>query len=413
MGGVIKNVFVIVLPGFFTVVAAELPPNIMVDKYLLQAEQLIGEQDYGSAFLVMNKIVALQRNHNLTAPDVFYFKYAQIALKAGAFQIALDAVKKYLVAAGQEGEFYREALELLNEAEQLLTAKQERIQNTVDSHLAQVKRFIAEKDYGIAINLIKKIVALQKEHNLTVSKEALVLWDEAKFSLGPEMVVIPGGRFLMGCVSDRDCADNEKPVHEVTIGAFALSKYEVTFEEYDRFTAATGRERVNDEGWGRGRRPVINISWEDAAAYTLWLSAQTGMNYRLPSEAEWEYAARAGSEEKYSWGNEIGHDRANCAGCGSLWDNEKTAPVGSFSANGWGLHDMHGNVWEWVQDCYNDNYRGAPADGSAWASGDCSFRIRRGGSWLNSPKILHLSKRSKVRLKDRNYVVGFRIARHF
>ena len=148
----------------------------------------------------------------------------------------------------------------------------------------------------------------------------------------PEMVTIPAGSFQMGCVSGRNCYSNEKPVHSVRIESFELSKYEVTFEEYDAFTDATGRERADDEGWGRGRRPVINVSWDDAVAYTQWLSSQTGVSYRLPSEAEWEYAARAGSMTRYSWGNDIGRNRANCDGCGSQWDDRQTAPVGSFSA---------------------------------------------------------------------------------
>ena len=164
----------------------------------------------------------------------------------------------------------------------------------------------------------------------------------------------------MGCVSGQNCADDEHPVHTVRVESFELSKYEVKFEEYDRFTAATGRNPAGDSGWGRGRRPVIRVSWEDAVAYTRWLSEQTGERYRLPSEAEWEYAARAGSVTKYSWGNEIGHSRANCDGCGSQWDDRQTAPVGSFGPNGWGLHDMHGNVWEWVQDCWNGSYRRSP-----------------------------------------------------
>ena len=168
------------------------------------------------------------------------------------------------------------------------------------------------------------------------------------------MVVIPAGRFRMGCVSGQDCGgDREFPVHEVTIPqAFAVSKYEVTFEDYDRFTYPN---RVDDEGWGRGRRPVINVSWSDAQEYVAWLSRQTGQTYRLLSEAEWEYVARAGSSSLYSWGNDIGSNRANCADldefgtCGDQW--EYTAPVGSFPANAFGVHDMHGNVTEWVEDC--------------------------------------------------------------
>ena len=197
----------------------------------------------------------------------------------------------------------------------------------------------------------------------------------------------------MGCVSGRDCYDDEHPVHTVRVERFELSKYEVTFEEYDRFTSATGRARTSEEGWGRGRRPVINVSWEDAVAYTRWLSEQTGERYRLPSEAEWEYAARAGAETKYHFGNDesrlcqygnhadtsmdYGRRNQTCSdGVG-----KKTAMVGRYEPNRFGLYDMHGNVWEWVQDCWNESYRGAPADGSAWERGDCSQRVLRGGSW--------------------------------
>ena len=138
---------------------------------------------------------------------------------------------------------------------------------------------------------------------------------------------------------------------------------------------------VPDRGWGRGNRPVINVSWKDAQSYVRWLSQRTGHRYSLPSESEWEYVARAGTDTRYSWGDEIGRNRANCDGCGSRWDDEQTAPVGSFSPNAWGVHDMHGNVWEWVEDCWNDSYVGAPSDGSAWESGECGYRVLRGGSW--------------------------------
>ena len=216
----------------------------------------------------------------------------------------------------------------------------------------------------------------------------------------------------MGCVSGEGCRDDEKPVHEVRVESFELSKYEVTFEEYDRFTDATGRQPAGDQGWGRGRRPVINVSWEDSVAYTEWLSEKTGGRYRLPSEAEWEYAARAGSTTKYSWGNEIGHNRANCGGCGRQWSSKsKTAPVDAFSPNGWGLHDMHGNVSEWVQDCWNDSYRGAPMDGSAWETGHCGFRVLRGGSWFNNPGFLRSATRLGGTTRKRYHFVGFRVAR--
>ena len=214
----------------------------------------------------------------------------------------------------------------------------------------------------------------------------------------------------MGCVSGKNCPDYEKPVHEVRVEAFELSKYEVTFEEYDRFVAATGRRAPGDRSWGRGRRPVINVSWKDAVAYTQWLSVKTGERYRLPSEAEWEYAVRAGSTTAFTWGDDSGHNRANCHGCRSEWDNKKTAPVGSFSPNGWGLHDMHGNVSEWVQDCWNFSYRGVSADASAWETGDCERRVLRGGSWYDPPGNLRSARRRFSAGRRYDYL-GFRVAR--
>ena len=240
----------------------------------------------------------------------------------------------------------------------------------------------------------------------------------------PELVVVPAGRFRMGCVSGRDCRGFEQPVHEVELASFALGVYEVTFEEYDRFVQATGHRRpgdggwgrggrpVIDGGWGRGRRPVIDVSWEDAEAYVAWLSRETGESYRLPSESEWEYAARAGTTTRYSWGQDIGRNLANCDGCGSRWDDDQTAPAGSFAANGWGLHDMHGNVWEWVADCWHENYARAPRDGTVWTSGgNCGRRVLRGGSWYTIPVLLRSATRINVDAGARIDLNGFRVAR--
>ena len=171
-----------------------------------------------------------------------------------------------------------------------------------------------------------------------------------------------------------------------------------------------GGYRPDDEGWGRGNRPVIHVSWEDAQLFLAWLNGKTSGGYRLPSEAEWEYAVRAGSKTKYSWGDAIGSNRANCAGCGSRWDNKKTAPVGSFPANAWGLHDMHGNVMEWVEDCWNDSYEGAPTDGSVWMDGECSRRVIRGGSWNSLPRFLRSALRYRYTRADRSNFWGFRLA---
>ena len=241
---------------------------------------------------------------------------------------------------------------------------------------------------------------------------------------GPEMVVVPAGSFMMGCVSGQDCDDDEQPVHRVTIEQpFAVGKYEVTFTEWDTCVSGggCGGRRPNDYGWGRERRPVISVSWEDAVAYTRWLSEQTGQQYRLLSEAEWEYVARAGTTTKYWWGDEIGRNRAHCNGCGSQWeggfyilallDPLQTAPVGSFGPNGWGLYDVHGNVSEWMQDCWNEGYAGAPSDGQAWESGDCSRRVVRGGFLYSDPRDLRSASRDGDTADLRSYGGGFRIAR--
>ena len=225
---------------------------------------------------------------------------------------------------------------------------------------------------------------------------------------GPEMVVLPTGRFRMGDLdgSGEDC---ERPVRTVTISRpIAMGKYPVTFEEYDRFVggflkALFGRHRPADEGWGRGTRPVINVNQKDAKAYAAWLSEQTGKRYRLPSEAEWEYAARAGTTTQYSWGDDMDWNRANCEdGC--------TAPVGSFAANSFGLYDMQGNVWEWVEDYWHDNYEGAPSDGSAWTTGgDESAAVLRGGCWASNPLRLRSADRHGLSRSDRDDNYGFRL----
>lgn len=199
----------------------------------------------------------------------------------------------------------------------------------------------------------------------------------------PKMVVVPSGIFTMGSPKREGGDDDERPMRRVRIDyRFAVGVYEVTFAEWYACidTGGCGSYVPDDEGWGRGNRPVINVSWEDAQSYVSWLSARTGKMYRLLSEAEWEYVARAGTETAYSWGDSIGVNRANCDGCGSQWDDKMTAPVGSFAANAWGVYDMHGNVMEWVQDCRNGSYEGAPTDGSAWESEDCNLRMLRGGS---------------------------------
>ena len=227
---------------------------------------------------------------------------------------------------------------------------------------------------------------------------------------GPEMIVVPAGSFQMGDVQGGGEKD-EVPVRTVRIQkSFAIGRYEVTFGEYDQFAKATNRQFPSDEGWGRGRRPVIYVSWQDAVDYTNWLSGETSKRYRLPTEAEWEYAARGGKETAYWWGRDWVKGMANCGGCGSQWGN-KTAPVGSFKANPFGLYDTAGNVWEWVEECWHDNYSGAPVDGSAWTTGgNCARRVLRGGSSVNQPGNLRSSNRGKYYRDNREHFIGFRLA---
>jgi formylglycine-generating enzyme required for sulfatase activity len=228
----------------------------------------------------------------------------------------------------------------------------------------------------------------------------------------PEMVVVPAGSYMMGS----NDFDDEKPVHKVTIAKpFAVGKFTVTFAEWDACVTAGGcKHTPEDQGWGRSTRPVINISWDDATkGYVPWLNRKTGKTYRLLTEGEWEYAARAGITTAYSWGDDIGQANANCNGCGSQWDNEQTAPVGSFQPNAFGLYDMHGNVWQWVQDCYHDKYQSAPTDGSAWVTSctDAGRRVDRGGSWYNGPRTLRSAHRDGRLAHDLYHFQGFRVAR--
>ncbi|MDE2691327.1 MAG: SUMF1/EgtB/PvdO family nonheme iron enzyme [Acidobacteriota bacterium] len=230
---------------------------------------------------------------------------------------------------------------------------------------------------------------------------------------GPEMVVIPAGAFRMGCASGVDCyPGREEPVREVTIPRpLAVGRHEVTFADWDACVAAGGcGHRPDDRGWGRGRRPVINVSWRDAREYVAWLSEETGVAYRLPSESEWEYAARAGSGAAYSWGDEVASGRANCGGCGDEWSGH-TAPAGSFPPNSWGLHDLHGNVWEWVEDCWHESHEGAAADGATRRSDDCSRHALRGGAWDVGPELVRSASRFGHGSDIRTGYLGFRVAR--
>lgn len=234
----------------------------------------------------------------------------------------------------------------------------------------------------------------------------------------PKMVRIPPGKFRMGSPeTEQGRSSDEGPQRTVTIGyAFEISQTEITFAQYDAFASETKRPLPYDRDWGRGNRPVINVNFNDAKAYVAWLSKKTGKKYRLPTEAEWEYVARAGSTTVYWWGDAIGQNNAVCYYCGSQWDGKQTAPVGSFKPNAFGVYDTAGNVWEWTQDCWHKTYQGAPSDGSAWLQshdGDCLRRVVRGGSWNYGPQGLRSAFRSTAWLSSvgADGYLGFRVAR--
>ena len=226
----------------------------------------------------------------------------------------------------------------------------------------------------------------------------------------PEMVVLPAGAFVMGTDGRHKY---ERPAHRVTLDrAFALGKFEITFEEWGACFDDGGCGRMpDDHKWGRERRPVINITWNDAKTYVEWLSAKTGKTYRLPTDAEWEYAARAGTTTEFFWGDEVGKNLANCRDCGSEWSKKGSAPVGSFAPNSFGLHDMHGNIWEWIEDCWTPTHEGAPADGRARLDGDCRSRVMRSGSWYYFSKNARSAWRFKNDARIKSYGIGMRVVR--
>jgi len=229
----------------------------------------------------------------------------------------------------------------------------------------------------------------------------------------PELVEIPSGVFDRGSPSgEPGHRASEGPVTGVAIRrSFAIGRYPVTFGEWDQcIREGACKHEPNDRGWGRGTGPVFYVSWNDIQAYMKWLTAKTGKAYRLPSEAEWEYAARAGTRTVYPWGNAVGRKMANCKGC-SEDASDRTTPVGSFPPNRFNLFDMSGNVWQWVADCWNASYAGAPVDGSPWLSGECGKAVVRGGAWGLSPDDVRSARREGDGKDLRSGRRGFRIAR--
>ncbi len=233
----------------------------------------------------------------------------------------------------------------------------------------------------------------------------------------PAMVVLPAGTFTMGSpAAEPGRSADEGPRHEVKIAkAFAVGKFDVAKDEFAAFVRETnydaGANWKNPGFTQTDSDPVVEVSWNDAKAYVAWLSKRTGVTYRLLSESEWEYSARAGTTTAYFWGASVGNNNANCDGCGSRWDNKQTSPAGSFAANAFGLYDMSGNAWQWVEDCYQDSYGAAPGNESPIISVECGWRVFRGGSWDGYPRDLRAADRGGVHPASRDGNLGFRVAR--
>ena len=431
--------------------AQELPSEIQLDRLMVQADRQIAGEQYGAALRTLDRILELRDEHELELPEPFWMKRAEVAVGAGDYLEAMASATRYLELAGREGEHYEAALELLDGAiargctPERMTATLESVRaclaagadpNGVGEDGRSMLDWAAEREEpGITAALIVAgadpavaAAAVARAAGGAPMSPGTVFSDCATCS---EMVVVPAGSFMMGSPeSEEGRWEYEGPRHRVTIGTpFAVGVYEVTFAEWDACVAAggCGGHRPGDEGWGRGSRPVINVSWEDAQAYVRWLSRETGEEYRLLTEAEWEYVARAGTMTARYWGegetrqcrHGNGYDRTGHAELElTNWDSAScsdgyvhTAPVGLFEPNDFGLYDVLGNVFEWTEDCLNESYSGAPADGSAWSSGDCSRRVLRGGYWLDSPRYLRSALRNWGSAGDRSNGIGFRVAR--
>ena len=340
---------------------AQLPPEIMVDRHLVRAEPLLAGEDFGAALAEMDAIVALQEKHDLQLPDEFDLKYAEVAFVAGRTEAAIDSPNDYLLAAGRSGEFYRQALELLDKAE-LATAAAE--------VAAEAAAEAARRRPG-----------------------------ESRVFDGMEFVWVPAGEFRMGSTS-AEAEPDEQPVTQVRISrGFWLGKYEVTQSEWQAVMGTNPSEFS-----GCGRCPVDNISWDDVQDLIRRLNARAGeAHYRLPTEAEWEYAARAGTS-----GDRYAEDLDAIAWYDEGFDS-RSHPVGQMEPNGWGLYDMLGNVIEWVQDWYGRYQGGTVADPQG--SGFGSDRVIRGGSWWYPATGSRASYRAKISPSDAGSLVGFRLLR--
>jgi len=389
--------------------------NTLVDALLLRKEPLLGSFNYELTHDSLCK--PIMRNRPFRLPK--WAKWGAALLVLLFVGVVVFQQYQAEIQSQHKLDMEQKKADFQREASKLVQGQQQK----VDGFLKVLRRGISQLEQGNTDG------AIQTQKKLESDMMALLMQDAAGSQVEPgtkageertfagmPFVWIPAGEFEMG---SNDGEADEKPVHKVNIRqGFWLGKTEVTFDQYDAFAVATGRDLPGDQGWGRGDRPVINVSWEDAVAYTEWLAEKSGSGYRLPTEAEWEYAARAKTATKYSWGDEIDCSKASYDGGegSACYYNPKgkwrgTSQVGSYAVNPWNLYDMHGNVWEWVQDCYIDNYNNGPTIEAAREEGKCGSRVLRGGSW----SFLAYWLRSAIRYSNtpsiRSGGIGFRLAR--
>ncbi len=342
------------------------------------------------------------------------------ALKAALEQKEAEAVR--LAELQRQAEAQRLA-ELQRQADAQRLADMQRQKDAEAQRLTELEAKLKRENALQQQALLQQIAELKKQQTHSEQQDEQkrageVFRDRLKDgSSGPEMVWIPEGRFKMGDIQGGGDSD-EKPVHWVSVKKFAMGRYEITFAEYDKFAKATSRKKPNDRDWGSGNRPVIYISWLDATAYAKWLSQQTGQQYRLPTEAQWEYAARAGTKTKYWWGNTASHEYANYGDEG--WNGlakgkdrwKYTSPVGSFAANPFGLYDTAGNVWEWTCSEYENRYKGKEMKClSNNRANDESLFVLRGGSWNIDAMWMRSANRNRNLRAIRSRIYGARLSR--
>ena len=355
--------------------AQDLPPAMLADQYLLEATEAMEQGELLKAERAFKKIEALA----VEPPPTFAYFYGKLLTEYGTEVEALRKgqalLKQFVISAGRESDYYTPTLELLSAVETKLETTERAAQR-----VAKLKARLLEAGTFTArlLELLLKVDA--------------------------QMVRVEGGRFTMGCTREQErCQGNEKPAHPVEVRSFEMSQYEVTQEVW---AAVMGENPSHFDNCPQC--PVEQVSWDDVQAFLRKLNAGGG-RYRLPSEAEWEYAARGGQQSlgyKYAGSNSPGAVGWYGENCG-----DETHPVGQKQANELGLYDLSGNVWEWVQDCWNRNYTGAPSDGRAWESGQCRRRVQRGGSWNHFPRNLRSARRDRVSADFRSFYDGFRLAR--